>query len=173
MFGIQMVSSMILLFYCCSRAMPSWRHFACSCILMGREVNTMAMRVPYLWLKTPIWVSAFHPRADATYGKYSDTQCTLFYKCISRLIMEQFGSQTWSEIRTMCPEFELLNSIWNPDKKFSIWQIELPKTGLFTHVIVQILNGVWNDVYLSGFWTVGLITLSFKTEKGIVKSWFR
>ena len=33
----------------CSKTM--WRHFAYSCILVGREVNTMAMRVPYLWLK--------------------------------------------------------------------------------------------------------------------------
>ena len=28
-----------------------WRHFACSCFLVGREVNTIVTRVPYLWLK--------------------------------------------------------------------------------------------------------------------------
>ena len=35
----------------CSKTMPSWCHFACRYILVGREVNTIVMRVPYLWLK--------------------------------------------------------------------------------------------------------------------------
>ena len=29
----------------CSKTMPSWCHFACSCFLVGREVNTIALRV--------------------------------------------------------------------------------------------------------------------------------
>ena len=28
-----------------SKTMPSWHYFACSCILVGREVNTIATRV--------------------------------------------------------------------------------------------------------------------------------
>ena len=36
---------------CCRKTMPSWRHFACSCFLVRLEVNTIATRVPYLWLK--------------------------------------------------------------------------------------------------------------------------
>ena len=40
------VSSYILLFYYlrCSKAMLSWHHFACSCILVGREVNTIVIK---------------------------------------------------------------------------------------------------------------------------------
>ena len=37
--------------YRCRETAPSWSHFACSCILGKKDVNTMATRVCYLWPK--------------------------------------------------------------------------------------------------------------------------
>ena len=61
-----------------SKTMLLWRHFACSCFLEGREVNTIATKVPYLWLKKR---GCEKGKNALALGWKTDTHFSVRFKC--------------------------------------------------------------------------------------------
>ena len=67
----------------CSKTMLLCHHFACSCFLVGREeVNNIATRVPYLWLKKE-WVR------KAKMHRPSNDKRTLILVCVLSKVLSK------------------------------------------------------------------------------------